>query len=84
MTFFVFSVLPAPDSPLVGERLFERSVLRDQDTLALPLLPDLLPCPFRNREDVWRILLSASSTVLGNDARSVYRQIAVRVQRNEE
>lgn len=88
MTFFVFSVLPAPDSPLVqGQRRHSSQSsfdIRDQDALALTLLANLLPCAFCNGKDVWSVLFSPLCAVLRDDLGGVDGERTVWVERDEE
>ena len=84
----MFSVFPAPDSPLrivndhTGIELL--GDLRDQDTLAFSLLSNLLPRPFRHSKDVWWVFFSPSGAILRNYARSVDGQWSIWIERDEE
>jgi hypothetical protein len=57
---------------------------RDQNTLAFSLLPNLLPCPLGDREDVGRVLLPSSGAILGNNTRGVDGQGAIGIERDQE
>lgn len=83
MTFLVFSVLPAPDSPL-DISLEILSYSRNEDTLVLPFFSDLLPRTLCDCEDVRRVLLSPLRPVLCNDLGRVDRQWSIRVEGDEK
>lgn len=88
MTFLVFSVLPAPDSPLFSYQLgpkFEESCdLRHEDTLVLALLNHVSKRLVRHGEDVRSRLLPASSLVHLHILATVNRQWAVRINCYQE
>lgn len=74
ITFFVFSVFPAPDSPLIYDhelivpnapRRIEDS--RNEDTLILPLFAHIDPRTLCNSKNVWRVLISSFIAVLLNN-----------------
>jgi hypothetical protein len=72
MTFFVFSVFPAPDSPLcrgvnMGKAGRWQADVRDQDALVFALFIHADPGTFGYCENVRSILVSALVSVLFND-----------------
>lgn len=90
MTFLVFSVFPAPDSPLDAARsarLLARSGdhnLRDQDTLTFSLFTHLHPSPFRRCKDMRRSFIPPFLTVCCHNLRSVQSQVLVWVDGDQE
>ena len=79
MTFFVFSVFPAPDSPLcrsvsMGKVGRCQADIRDQDALIFALFIHADPGTFGYCEDVRSILVSALISVLFNDCVGVEGQ----------
>jgi len=88
MTFFVFSVLPAPDSPLydrsVGILQAKKLHPRDQYTLILSLINQATKGTIRHGEDMWFCFISASTSVHCHVFIGVYWQWAVRVNGNKE
>ena len=72
MTFFVFSVLPAPDSPLccsvsTGNVGRLQADVRDQDALVFALFVHADPGTLSYCEDMRSILVPALVSVLFND-----------------
>lgn len=84
MTFFVFSVFPAPDSPLcrnvsTGRMVRAVTNVRDQDALVFALFVHADPSTFGYCEDVRGILVPALVSVLFDNRISVERQLSIRV-----
>lgn len=89
MTFFVFSVLPAPDSPLFPCQLgFELGGsarnLRHENTLVLTLLDQISKCLVCHGKDVGSRFVPASSLVHLHILATVNRQWAVRINCYQE
>lgn len=69
MTFFVFSVFPAPDSPLHGYQDIchlvaqVRTHLRDEDALVFAFFHQIAECFICHGKDMWPCLLSAATFV---------------------
>jgi hypothetical protein len=89
ITFFVLSVLPAPDSPLrrasaAGAAARQRAHVRDEDALVLALLAHAHPCALGNGEDVRRVSVPPLAAVLLHDRVRVQGQVLVGVDRDEE
>lgn len=76
MTFFVFSVFPAPDSPLSVlnvKRMFYTDTVdvRDQDALVFAVLAHTYPSSLCDGKDMRSIFLSPFVSILFNDCISV-------------
>lgn len=70
MTFFVFSVLPAPDSPLETMSTLEDhkdEYARNENALVFPLLAHAHPSSFSHSEDVRGVLVAPLQTILLNN-----------------
>lgn len=88
MTFFVLSVLPAPDSPLGARQYIGRIIvawsIRDQDTLVLAFLAHVDPCSLSNREYMGRVLIPPLATILVDDGIRVKGEMLVWVDSYQE
>ena len=82
MTFLVFSVLPAPDSPLtLGQLLFVDGygILRDKDTLVLPLIYKVSKRSVCHGKDMGLYIFATLTFVHPHEVAAIYRQWAVRI-----
>jgi pyoverdine/dityrosine biosynthesis protein Dit1 len=82
MTFFVFSVFPAPDSPLcrsvnTDKVVGQRPDVRDQDALVLTFFVHADPGALSYCEDMRSIFVPPLVPVLLNDGISVEGQLGV-------
>jgi hypothetical protein len=88
MTFLVFSVLPAPDSPLLLLSVLSygdcRSSLRHEDTLVLAFVYQIPERLVGHREDVRFRLFPTPSPVHVDVLARVYGQRAVGIYRDQK
>lgn len=85
ITFFVLSVLPAPDSPLFDnlsvreQEWWRKSDERNEYTLVLPFVLHVYPCTFCDREYMGRIFIASFVAVLLYDSIGIKWQVLVRI-----